>query len=415
LRKKKDNPGGYAEYSWFFKGFMIIGVIIVAFIFIYYTQVVISELKENSSRVVNAYAKLWQLVALESTTGQEIGLIFEEVIQKSQFPIVVTDAQGEPQAWREVDIPWDDTSHLSGQRLKEIIRKMDEEKEPIPIFYGESQENTIYLHYGDPRIIARLRWMPVVQIGVVFLLGLVAFISFRNIKRSEQRSIWVGMAKETAHQLGTPLSSLLGWLELLKEECETKYKENIQNMEKDIRRLEKIANRFGQIGSLPELKPFQLNQIVSEVIAYFKAKLPHNGLGVHIKENLSPLAEVDLNSDLISWVVENLIKNSLEAVDPKEGIIQIWTRTDQNQKAVLLGVTDNGKGIPSGEQKKIFTPGYTTKKRGWGLGLSLTKRIVEEYHSGKIYLAESIPDIKTTFVLVLPLKAKRNIKAKENK
>jgi nitrogen-specific signal transduction histidine kinase len=407
LSKKKDYLGGYAEYSWFFKGFLIVGIILIAFIFIYYTQVIISELKENSARVVNAYAKLWQLVALESTSGEEIGLIFEEVIQKSKFPIVVTDAEGEPQAWREVGILWDDTSYQSRERLKNIIRKMDREKNPIPIYYGESKENTMYLHYGDPRIIARLRWMPLVQIGVVFLLGLVAFVSFRNIKRSEQRSIWVGMAKETAHQLGTPLSSLLGWLELVKEEYKDKDKGKLEKMDKDIKRLEKIAKRFGQIGSLPELKPGQLNNIVSEVVSYFKTKLPHNGLGVSIKEELAPLAEVDINSDLIAWVVENLIKNSLQAVDPKEGIIKVWTKMDHAQDAVFLGITDNGKGIPSSEQKKIFTPGYTTKKRGWGLGLSLARRIVEEYHSGRIHLKESIPDIKTTFLVILPLKTKR--------
>ncbi len=407
MNQKSDYLGGHAEYSWFFKGLLIVGIVLIAFIFVYYTQVVISELKENSTRVVNAYAKLWQLAALESTSGEEIGLIFEEVIQKSRFPIVVTDARGEPQAWREVGIPWDDTSHLSKERLKQVIQKMDEKRRPIPIYYGESKENAMYLHYADPRIIARLRWMPLVQIGVVLLLGLAAFISFRNIKRSEQRSIWVGMAKETAHQLGTPLSSLLGWLELLKEESKVKDKDRIEKMEKDIKRLERIANRFGQIGSLPELKPVQLNHILSEVASYFKAKLPHDGLGVNIREELAPLGEVEVNSDLIGWVAENLIKNAVEAVDSKEGMIRIWSRMEKAQNAVLWGVTDNGKGIPSAEQKKIFRPGYTTKKRGWGLGLSLTRRIVEEYHSGQIYLQESIPDIKTTFVVVLPLRSRR--------
>lgn len=404
MSKNRDYLGGYTEYPWFFKGFLVVGIVLMALIFVYYTQVVISELKENSTRVVNAYAKLWQLVALESTTGQEIGLIFEEIIQKSRFPIVVTDANGEPQAWREVGIPWDDTAYLSNQKLKEIIQKMDKKRAPIPIYYGESRENTLYLHYADPRIIARLRWMPLVQIGVVILLGLAAFITFRNIKRSEQRSIWVGMAKETAHQLGTPLSSLIGWLELLKQEEKSGDKEKIEKMEKDIRRLEKIANRFSQIGSLPELRPAELNSIVSEVVSYFKARLPHNGLGVSIKEELAPLPQVEINSGLIAWVVENLVKNSLQAVDNKEGIVKIWTKMDQAQNAVVLGVTDNGRGISSGDQKKIFSPGYTTKKRGWGLGLSLARRIVEEYHSGRIYLKESIPDIRTTFVVFLPVK-----------
>jgi len=404
LKSRRKYLGGYAEYSWFFKGSLVVGIVLIALIFVYYTQVVISELKDNSARVVSAYARLWQLVALESTTGEEIGLIFEEVIQKSRFPIVVTDAAGEPQAWREVGIPWDDTSYLSKQKIKQMVGKMDKKREPIPIYYGESKDNALYLHYADPRIIARLRWMPLVQIAVVLLLGLAAFVSFQNIKRSEQRTIWVGMAKETAHQLGTPLSSLLGWLELLKQDQKKEDRDKIEKMEKDTRRLEKVANRFSQIGSLPELKPAQLNHIISEVASYFRARLPHNGLGVNIKEELAPLPEVEMNSDLIAWVVENLIKNSLQAVDSKEGIITIWTKQDQAQNKVILGVTDNGKGIPSADQKRIFRPGYTTKKRGWGLGLSLAKRIVEEYHSGRIYLKESIPDIRTTFVVFLPVK-----------
>ena len=404
---KNKYLGGYTEYPLFFKLSLVFGIVIMAFVFIYYTQSVINKLKENSTRVVNAYAKLWQLVAVESTTGEEINLIFEEVIQKSQFPIIVTDQIGEPQAWREVGVNWDDTTSLSRQRLKRLAKHMDQEKKPVLIYYGESQKELLYLHYGDPKFIQQLRWMPLVEIGVIVLLVLAAFISFRNIKRSEQRSIWVGMAKETAHQLGTPLSSLLGWLELLETRCGPENKETLEWIKKDMKRLGKIAHRFEQIGSVPELKTTSLNPLVTEAVSYFKVKLPHNGLGVIIKENLGELKPIEVNPELLSWVLENLLKNSLEAVDPKSGVIEVCTRMNTEKKSVIIEVKDNGRGIPPKEQKKIFSPGYTTKKRGWGLGLSLAKRIVEEYHSGKIVLSKSVPNVATVFTVFLPFEIKR--------
>jgi signal transduction histidine kinase len=449
-KRNEKYLGGYAEYPLFFKGFLVFGIIVIAFIFIYYTQNVIGKIKQDSKRVLTAYARLWQMAASESPGGPEIDVIFEEIIQKSDFPIVVTDANGEPQAWREVNVAWDDTTYASRQKLKKIVEGMDKHKEPIPIYFGEEKKIINYLHYGDSRLITKLKLMPLVEVGVLFLFILVGFVTFRNIKRSEQRSIWVGMAKETAHQLGTPLSSLLGWLELLKTKCESfgtipqdksvsaeggftsggqdksapfgtseirqdgleasklegikfELDEMIKGMQADIKRLEKIAIRFGQIGSTPELKLTDLNKIVSETIAYFKRRLPHAGSGVVIKENLENLVPIKVNAELLSWVIENLLKNSLEAVDSKQGVIEISTKLDQDKKNIIIEVCDNGRGIPSREQKKIFKPGYTTKKRGWGLGLSLAKRIVEEYHLGKIFLKESIPNERTTFLIVIPI------------
>jgi signal transduction histidine kinase len=452
-KRNEKYLGGYAEYPLFFKGFLVFGIIVIAFIFIYYTQNVIGKIKQDSKRVLTAYARLWQMAASESPGGPEIDVIFEEIIQKSDFPIVVTDANGEPQAWREVKVAWNDTTYASRQKLKKIVEGMDKHKEPIPIYFGEEKKIINYLHYGDSRLITKLKLMPVVEVGVLFLFILVGFITFRNIKRSEQRSIWVGMAKETAHQLGTPLSSLLGWLELLRTKCESfgsspqdksvsaegtplpsgghnksapfvskslgarpdesetgnleenkfELDEMIKGMQADIKRLEKIATRFGQIGSTPELKSTDLNKIVSETVAYFKQRLPHAGSGVVIKENLERLVPIKVNAELLSWVIENLLKNSLEAVDPKKGTIQVSTKLDKDGKNITIEVCDNGRGIPSREQKKIFKPGYTTKKRGWGLGLSLAKRIVEEYHLGKIFLRESIPNERTTFLIVIPI------------
>jgi signal transduction histidine kinase len=419
--------GGVAEYPLFFRGFLIFGIVLIAAVFFYYTQTLISQIKENSRRVMNTYARLWQLAASAPATGAEIDVIFEEIIQKSDFPIVVTDGDGELQAWRGVGVDWEDTTYISREKLKGMVVEMDKHKRPIPIYFGTRQEVINYLHYGDPVLISQLRMMSMVELGLLALFVLIGFITFRNIKMAEQRTIWVGMAKETAHQLGTPLSSLLGWLELLRIRCDSapasessgaeqirsetgktekrdpELYEMIEGMERDVRRLKKIATRFGQIGSTPELKSTDLNAVVSETVAYFKQRLPGAGPGVVIKEHLGDLVPVKVNAELLSWVIENLLKNSLEAVVPGQGIIQISTRFNEEKKKITIEVSDNGRGIPSREQKKIFRPGYTTKKRGWGLGLSLAKRIVEEYHLGKIFLKESIPNQKTILLMVIPV------------
>jgi signal transduction histidine kinase len=427
-RRKGKYLGGHAEYPLFFRGFLILGIVLIAAVFFYYTQTLISQIKENSRRVMNTYARLWQLAASAPATGAEIDVIFEEIIQKSDFPIVVTDADGEFQAWRGVGVDWDDTTYISKEKLKGMVKKMDRHKKPIPIYFGTRQEVINYLHYGDPVLISQLRMMSMVELGLLVLFVLIGFITFRNIKMAEQRTIWVGMAKETAHQLGTPLSSLLGWLELLKIKCESaaavpessgreqaesetdkteegkpELHDMLKGMERDVKRLKKIATRFGQIGSTPELKSTDVNAVVSETVAYFKQRLPDAGSGLVIKEDLGNLAPIKVNAELLSWVIENLLKNSLEAVVPGKGIIQISTRFNQDKEKITIEVLDNGRGIPSREQKKIFRPGYTTKKRGWGLGLSLAKRIVEEYHLGKIVLKESLPNERTILLMVIPV------------
>jgi len=392
--------------SLFFKLAILLGIIILAFVYFFYTQYVITRLKNDSKRVVSAYARLWGLVASESTTGAEIDLIFEEIIKKSNFPIIVTSPEGEPQAWRGIEISWDDTSSEAKNKLVELVEKMDKEKEPVPIYYGEEKKVINYLHYGDSKLISQLRIMPFLEISLLLVIIWVGFVSFRNMQRSEKRSIWAGMAKETAHQLGTPISSLLGWVELLKSRSDHQ-EDYVEKMELDIRRLDKIACRFSQIGSLPELKEAELNSMVSEVVSYYKERVPE---GIEIKEGLGESIKLEVNAELLSWVIENLLRNSIEAVESREGKIEISSGIDKNRKNVYIRVTDNGRGIPSREQKKIFAPGYTTKKRGWGLGLSLAKRIVEEYHRGKLILVQSIPNQRTTFSVTLPLRSKKGLK-----
>jgi len=382
---------------------------LVALVFFYYTQDVVRRLKEDSRKVLTTYAKLWQLVASGSEGGQEVSVLFEEVIQKSSFPIVITDPQGDPIAWREIQkVPEDDTTAAGRQKLKEIIQNMDKSNEPISIYYEANGEKRLLnlLHYGDPHWIARLHYIPLIEIGIMTLFVVIGFLGFLNVKRSEQQSIWVGMAKETAHQLGTPISSLLGWLEHLRASrgaSEPGVVNLASEMEKDIQRLEKIAARFSQIGSPPELTSVDLNQVAQEVAEYYRQRLPYSGLGVKIQENYQGENQVPGNAELLSWVLENLVKNSLEAVDAKNGVVEITAQTDAKKRCAIMTVIDNGKGIPAKDQKKVFYPGFTTKKRGWGLGLSLAKRIVEEYHRGKIYLTESIPGVRTEFRIHLPL------------
>jgi hypothetical protein len=392
--------------------FLVFGIVVVVMLFIYYNQTIIAGLENDAARVSRAYARLWQYAASEATSGAEINFIFEEIIKKANFPIIVTSVDGEPMYWT-VDIPQTDTTMKARTRLKKYIREMDAKYDAIPIYYGPQKTIIHYLHYGDSRLIKQLQYMPYIEILVVGVFLWVAYISFKNIKRSEQRSIWVGMAKETAHQLGTPLSSLLGWVELLKlkftkkdfalpdKNVHVSFDDIMNRMQSDLQRLDRVATRFGQIGSIPELEPCDINKPVKEIVEYFKIRLPGGGKGVEIIEQYDDLPDININQELIGWVIENLLKNSLEAVDPKKG--KIFVKTYQSNKSVMISVSDNGKGIPSSNHKRIFEPGFSTRKRGWGLGLTLARRIIEEYHGGKFWLAGSEPFEKTEFIIELPV------------
>jgi signal transduction histidine kinase len=397
-------------FSTFFKGFLVFGMIAVISIFIYFSQTIVSGLRADAARVSQASARLIQYGASEATDPAVIDFIFENIITKVNFPIVVTDRNGTPVAWT-VDIDPSDTTSEARERLNKLVREYDQQNQPIEITSDNEIINV--LHYGDSNLIGLLQLIPAIEIFVVGFFILIAFIGFRHIQISEQRSIWVGMAKETAHQLGTPLSSLIGWVELLKlkyEEGKMKFPagdterdfDDVSNrMLGDLKRLDRIATRFGQIGSIPDLEEGNLNDVISEVVAYFKARIPSRG--VTISEKYGNLPPVKINTELISWVIENLIKNSMESTSPKAGIIGIKTSYNPGHKKVLITVEDNGRGVPPAQQKRIFAPGFTTKKRGWGLGLTLARRIVEEYHKGKISLKYSDPGIRTAFGIELPV------------
>ncbi len=405
------NQAGHTSLPGVFKAFVFLGTVAVAALFMIYTQFLINGLQENIKRDVRMWAKLWELAGAEDSSPRVNQVIFEEIIQKAYFPIIVTDHKREPVLWARIpNIADNDTSAAARAKiLKYRDQLLDDDQQTSVSWDGQVIQ---YILFDYPPLVRQLQLMPLIEIAVVGVFLIVGFVGFRNIQRAEQRNIWVGMAKETAHQLGTPLTSLMGWLELLESEARdgrlssTMAHGNglngiLEKMRNDLGRLDRVANRFGQIGSVPETTPHLINPLVHEVVSYYSQRLPHHGKGIALR--FEPGAEVSaaVNPELFTWVIENLIKNSMQACDQKSGEIIVRTGLSADGKAATVSVTDNGPGIPPKHQARIFHTGFTTKKRGWGLGLTLARRIVQEYHGGRIELKESVPNQRTTFQLTL--------------
>lgn len=414
--KGEDGPSKvFFASSTSFKSYLFVAALVLVLAFLFYTRFIVERLRDEDRRALQVCANLYALAATETTTGAELNLIFDEVIKKTDFPIIVTDKQGVPQAWKGVGIAVDNRSEKALARLSEIVEKMDSSLQPIPLRIEEGGQVFGYLHYGDSGVVKHMSWMPYVEIGVVGLFVFIGFLGYRNIKRSEQRHVWVGMAKETAHQLGTPISSLMGWLELVRRELKKVGKEAgredgrrlegiIDKMGGDVDRLSEIASRFGQIGSIPKLKEEDLTSIISETVNYFRNRLPQLSKPIEIYEHYGEIPPVYINRVLMQWVLENLFKNAIDAIGSDGGWIEVSTQLDSDQRGVFISFKDSGRGVSQQEQRDIFLAGYTTKLRGWGLGLTLAKRIVEEYHGGKVFLKESKPNQGSTFMMKLPVK-----------
>ncbi len=324
-----------------------------------------------------------------------------------RWPIIITNAEtGKPIYWKGLaSIADTDTSEASVARVAEAVDTMREEgisyhivtRYPV-IVYKQG-----LVHYGDLEFLFLIKWLPFIQFAVILILLTVGFIGLKSITNSEQRFIWVGMAKETAHQLGTPISSISGWLELLRTERDDAFLDQaITEMEYDVMRLTRVAARFSNVGSRPELQPIAVSDVIEEVLDYYRARTPHMQRSVRLEGRYSGPLEVMGNHELLNWAFENLIKNSLAAIDHRDGLITVDATMTKDMRQAVIDFGDNGKGIPYQDQNKVMKPGFTTKKRGWGLGLSLVKRIVEEYHGGRIVLLESKPGSGTVFRVVLP-------------
>jgi hypothetical protein len=383
-----------------FKGFLFIfGLLIVGGTLVY-TQHLVSILQEKSRESINFRVRVLEENLNNEDLVGDFGFVLTEVIQGIDFPVIYTDANMEPQFCINISPEYDALKVLPEDValiLKKELMDLDSENPPIPISYQGIVLG--YYHYGVSSIVRQLRWLPFIEIAVAILFILIGYVGFSQIKKSEQRHIWVGMAKETAHQLGTPLSSLHGWIELLKENPKDLDKA-LDEMDADARRLSKIALRFSQIGSYPALKDHDVVEILRNTVAYIQKRLPRINKKIQINEDYSIKPMLKLNGELFEWVIENLIKNAIDSIDNKSGTIRLTLLSEENGD-ISIDISDTGKGITSRDKNHIFKPGFSTKTRGWGLGLSLAKRIIEDYHGGKLFLKESRIGKGSTFRILL--------------
>ncbi len=361
---------------------------------LFYSQRITEQLLTREREIVALYARSLEYVANNSDTAGDITFAFE-VIRAIDFPMVLTDTQNTMQYIKNID-----TAGLSPAArdtlIKGLIREMDEQNRPIRVAINDTLVVN-YVHYGESDLIRQLRWLPVSELAIATVFILIAYLGFSTIKRSEQSNIWVGMAKETAHQLGTPLSSLMGWMERLRVDAAASPRigETVSEMEHDVSRLNKVAARFSKIGSTPNLKEENLNEVIEGVIGYIAKRIPRSGRRMDLVIETPGTFTARINRELFEWVIENLMKNSLDAMEGSDGRIS-FALMRVNER-VYIDVTDTGKGIDPKFHKEIFRPGYSTKKRGWGLGLTLAKRIIEEYHKGKLFVRQSAIGQGTTF------------------
>jgi sensor histidine kinase len=350
------------------------------------------EVEERHKMEIWAEAMRTLNLADENT---DLNLVLRVINDNNSIPVVVLDAKGHVQSARNVNVRGQSDAD-SVKKVNAMAQQLLAEGRFVRISLNDASKNEyIYVCYADSLMLQRLAIYPYVQLGIGLIFVLVALMALRTSKRAEQNKVWVGLSKETAHQLGTPISSLMAWTEVLKETHPDD--ELIPEMENDIKRLQLIADRFSKIGSLPEPLPASLNEVMAHAIDYIDKRTPKriNLVTQFPSEDII----LNLNASLFEWVIENLCKNAVDAIGEQPGTITLSMQ--KTAQKVIIEISDTGKGIRKKDIGNVFRPGFTTKKRGWGLGLSLAKRIVEEYHQGKIMVKSSEVGIGTTFLIEL--------------
>jgi len=368
-----------------YKGLVFLAFIMVA-VTLLYTNNLANELKLEEKKKVALWAKATKELSNMNDSNYDIGFVFEVVNNNTTVPVIHTNSSGEVLAYRNIK------NANTDQQLRDQIRIMKRKYEPIEIELIDGTRE--YIYYKESRLLQRLRYFPIFMFLIVSAFMLIAYSAFSNARIAQQNKVWTGMAKETAHQIGTPLSSLMGWLEYLKEKEVDK--EVLKEIQKDLDRLTTIASRFSKIGSLPKLEKINIIPVLESSINYMRKRISSNTtLDFSSKQKK---ATVLINEELFQWVIENIVKNSIDAIN-KKGIIQVKL-IDKNDH-ILINVIDNGRGLKKSIFKQIFLPGFTSKKRGWGLGLSLVKRIIEDYHKGEVKVVKSIPNKETIIRILL--------------
>lgn len=371
------------------KLFLLVGAVVIGLSSLFYTQKLVEELSAEEREKVELWAEATRKLIEMDVNDTEFDLLLRVIETNNTVPLILTNEAGDTLSTRNLD-----PKRLKNPAyLVKQLRIMKESHDPIVIKLDENEN--LYLYYKDSILLTKLFYFPYIQLGVIILFILVSYFAFSASRKAEQNQVWVGLSRETAHQLGTPISSLMAWLELVK--MNRSNEETLKELEKDVKRLEKIADRFSKIGSRPVLTLVPIHQAVQQSVAYIRTRSSAQVI-ISMENRLSGPCPVKLNTELFEWVIENLCKNAIDAMGGS-GTIRIVLSDNPNKACV--DIRDEGKGIPKKLHKTVFKPGYTSKPRGWGLGLSLARRIVENYHSGKIFILQSEPGKGTTFRIVL--------------
>ncbi|MDP2176710.1 MAG: HAMP domain-containing sensor histidine kinase [Bacteroidota bacterium] len=355
---------------------------------LYYSQTMVKKLSIEERKKIKLWANAQHLIT-NAETEQELNTYLQIIESNSTIPVILSD-KNHIIGYRNIDT----NKTKKKDFLENYYQKLKQKNEPIIINVSENEEQ--YVYYDDSSTLKQLKTYPYYQLGIVALFIAVSYFAFSYSRKSEQNQVWVGLAKETAHQLGTPMSSLMGWVDLIESDINFANPSSFQEMRKDLDRLKVITERFSKIGAIPIIAETNIGEQLKVAINYIKTRSSEDV--IYHYENIEDQLYVNINVPLFDWVIENICKNAIDSMEGKGSItIDCFLKNEH----IYIDISDTGKGIPKGLQKRIFKPGFTTKKRGWGLGLSLVKRIIENYHKGHIFVKESIPNKKTTFRIIL--------------
>jgi signal transduction histidine kinase len=374
------------------KWLIFISSVVISFGSIYYTNILVEELKDREKRQIELLARALEYASSASIDAENLSFITSEIIQQNNsIPVIVVDVNGDPTDHKNIKFKKNASQEEIDKVLRAELEKMKQEYEPI-----RGEEYLVF--YRNSELLTSLKFYPYVQLSVILVFGVLAFAVFNQSKVAEQNRVWAGLTKETAHQLGTPIASLMAWMDYLKNSpIWEENKEVIQEMDKDVVKLRMVTERFSSIGSKPSIQLENVFSVVDEAINYLR---PRISTKVDIQVNgYADNIEAMMNKPLFEWVIENIVKNAVDAMKG-QGNISIDI-VKESEKFVFVDITDNGKGMDKGMFKKVFNPGFTTRKRGWGLGLTLAKRIIEGYHKGKIFVKQSELGVGTTFRIIL--------------
>jgi signal transduction histidine kinase len=369
---------------------------------IYYTNVLVDQLKERERQQVQLYAKAIEFFANDEGTSGDVNFIAQEILfQNNSIPIIQIDEKGKILSIRNIEVKEKWSEKRKETFLENEITMMGKAYDPIRVTLRDPQTNetfgTQYIYYKNSFLLMQLIAYPYIQLSVIAIFAFISYLAFSYSRTAEQNQVWVGLAKETAHQLGTPISSLMAWVEVIREFPEMKEKGVVEELEKDIQKLRMVTERFSSIGSVPILKQENVVLLINNVVNYLRPRVSSK-----IKMEVFTLSDnitANVHAPLFEWVIENLCKNAVDAMG-NSGTIAIKILRG-NEGKVFIDISDTGKGIPRSKIQMVFRPGFTTKKRGWGLGLTLAQRIVDTYHNGKIFVKTSEENQGTTFRIAL--------------